>query len=627
MGNQNPGISIPAIGTCDRQVRQSIQDIIRRLGTTSTPAFSTITLTDLETDKLVGSSAAKALQSVDIHNFLTGTTNRISISDDGDGTATLTTPQDTHTAATPTFAGLTITNAVVMGSNSVVFQPAANATSFFQIMESTGTFPVLNVDTTNRRVGFNVALPLRTFHVHDPENTRSDFQMTHSGTGSVGDVGFSVTLNGDDAALINNQPGDVFFQTDNIVRMAILEDGKLVSLTDGTSRGDAVGLFDALNAVSGGDGAKTTITLSGFEASGTDLLIGDGVRLLFRIPSSGSTAIGAAIDAIKDLGSDANSKTNLVFSVSQNDEVLDEMMRITTLGNFGFWETAPETLFELTHTSPYITQHCSTASDADSSRKSRINFKGHQSGAEESTLARLEVSHDGAADDQKGKIILSTNDGTDADTPTPHFRMDAAGNILMGDNGITNYSKIEPDGTLEFNGAATVWNDENIGGTTVGGPTSGRPTVVTFDDNAGADTGIYTLGFAVGEKAGSVIEIPHSYKGGSDITFHVHWQGDAAPTGTDKVQWQLTYTISREATTMVAPTVITIETDYDTQYEHITSGFAAIDGTSILMGDQFHFTLERIAASADEYGGDAKYKTMGIHYELDTVGSRQITTK
>jgi len=225
-----------------------------------------------------------------------------------------------------------------------------------------------------------------------------------------------------------------------------------------------------------------------------------------------------------------------------------------------------------------------------------------------------------------GTITLSTPQDIHTGA-SPTFAGITAGASTFGDGGTTDYSQFEADGTLEFNGAATVWDDANVGGLALGGPAASLPDEVTFTDENGADTGIYTYGFAVGEKVSGVIEIPHSYKEGSDLSFHVHWQGDAAPTGTDKVKWQLTYVVQANGATLDAATTITIETDIDTQYKLYTSTFAAITGTNFGMGDQVHFTLERIAASADEYGGDAKIKTVGFHFEKDTVGSRQITTK
>ena len=47
MGNQNPGIHIPSHGACNPQVRQALQDIVRHLGTTSTPVFESLELEDL----------------------------------------------------------------------------------------------------------------------------------------------------------------------------------------------------------------------------------------------------------------------------------------------------------------------------------------------------------------------------------------------------------------------------------------------------------------------------------------------------------------------------------------------------------------------------------------------------
>jgi hypothetical protein len=199
--------------------------------------------------------------------------------------------------------------------------------------------------------------------------------------------------------------------------------------------------------------------------------------------------------------------------------------------------------------------------------------------------------------------------------------------------GATNYSDFEADGTIEFNGNATVWKDINLGSAMLSKPSSSQPDTDEFKDEAGSDTGIETYAFAPGEKVSGTFEIQHDYKTGSDITFHVHWQGIAAPTGTDKVKWQLIYTFSRDGETLDATTTITGESDIDTQYDSIRTdlttitGSTAVNGGNLEIGDQMLFQLSRIAASADEYGGDALLETAGIHYEVDTIGSRQIITK
>ena len=192
----------------------------------------------------------------------------------------------------------------------------------------------------------------------------------------------------------------------------------------------------------------------------------------------------------------------------------------------------------------------------------------------------------------------------------------------------SNYTTIEADGTIKFTGDATVFKDINMGSAQLGQPASGAPTEEKFFDEAGGDTGIYALAFAVGEYVSGSFELQHDYKEGSNVTFHVHWQGKAAPAGgTDNVKWQLEYTVAQQGQTLNATTTIVIETAYTTQYQLVRSDFPAIDGTNFDIGDQFLFKLSRIAASADEYGGEAFLTTCGLHYEIDTIGSRQIVTK
>ena len=190
-----------------------------------------------------------------------------------------------------------------------------------------------------------------------------------------------------------------------------------------------------------------------------------------------------------------------------------------------------------------------------------------------------------------------------------------------------NYTEIEADGTLELHGNATVWQDINLGAALLTKPAASAPDTDEFKDEGGNDTGIETYAFAPGEKVSGNFEIQHDYKEGSDLVFHIHWQGIAAPTGTDKVKWQLIYTVAKVDATLDAATTITVESDFDTQYEFVRTDFAAIVGTNFNIEDQVLFQISRVNASANEYGGDALIATVGIHYEIDTIGSRQINTK
>ena len=90
-----------------------------------------------------------------------------------------------------------------------------------------------------------------------------------------------------------------------------------------------------------------------------------------------------------------------------------------------------------TDTTPELILKNTTETDADGGRDGKITFKGEQSGGEESTLAQIQASHDGTADDQKGDLIFKTNDGSDGASPTQRMKIDSAGQVTItrADNG------------------------------------------------------------------------------------------------------------------------------------------------------------------------------------------------
>jgi hypothetical protein len=181
------------------------------------------------------------------------------------------------------------------------------------------------------------------------------------------------------------------------------------------------------------------------------------------------------------------------------------------------------------------------------------------------------------------------------------------------------------DKTIELQ--ETVWDDINLGAAQLSQPASNQPDIDTFVDNTGTDTGIETYAFATGEKVHGEFELIHTYKEGTDLKPHIHFQIKDTPSGTDYVRWRITYTIAKSGNTLSPVSTIEGECAVDTQYENYFCTFPDISGTGLEIGDQFLMTLERITATGDAFTGDALLQTVGIHHEVDTMGSRQIASK
>ena len=202
--------------------------------------------------------------------------------------------------------------------------------------------------------------------------------------------------------------------------------------------------------------------------------------------------------------------------------------------------------------------------------------------------------------------------------------IDSAVEHAIGDYQGGDYLSVELDGTIEFNGGAVVWEDENAGAVTLGRGAS-APDLVQV--NSGT---IYLPGFDgvnTTEQLFSSIEIPHSYREGSDLVFHVHW----APTdgNAGNVLWQLTYCITRDTAVQAGETTIEIQQAAPAvAWEQNRADFPTINGAALLIGDQLDFRFFRDPSDEDDtYESDAIVKTIGFHFEKDTVGSRQIILK
>jgi hypothetical protein len=202
----------------------------------------------------------------------------------------------------------------------------------------------------------------------------------------------------------------------------------------------------------------------------------------------------------------------------------------------------------------------------------------------------------------------------------PYYYPTRLGDVLGGD-----YTGIEVDGTLRFVGDATVFNDINISGNSLGvGPTS--PGTVALVGSGILTYAFIGTGVQVDELHGSV-EILHDYLEGSNIVPHVHWMPTTSDVG--NVKWQMEYMwVNRGGTAVASTTTSVVTAAGGTAWVGHISNFPAVSGAGMGMGSRFAFRIFRDPADgSDTYAFDAALLDIGIHYEVDTVGSRTVGSK
>jgi hypothetical protein len=170
----------------------------------------------------------------------------------------------------------------------------------------------------------------------------------------------------------------------------------------------------------------------------------------------------------------------------------------------------------------------------------------------------------------------------------------------------------------------TVYMDENFD--PIIGRGASAPGLVTLDTSS-----IQVVAFdgtATTEQVSSTRELNHNYKEGTDLSFHIHWVPVNNNAG--NVKWQLEYWITDgDGPTVRASGTLTVTAAASgTAWDTTLSVFGTVTGTTFKIGDQISLRLFRDPTDvADTYASDAAVKTYGYHYQIDTLGSRQIGTK
>lgn len=182
-------------------------------------------------------------------------------------------------------------------------------------------------------------------------------------------------------------------------------------------------------------------------------------------------------------------------------------------------------------------------------------------------------------------------------------------------------SNKESEENFNFLSDNIVWNDLNLPGYTLGKGAS-APDLVQF--LAAGSINAYAFdGTVTAEQLYGSFELLHGWKQGTNIEVHLHWSPTTTNTG--NVKWQLEYTWQNLDGTFGASTTIAVTTAAGgTAWSHNISKFADISGSGLRIGSAFVFRLFRDPTDAsDTYAFDAALINVGIHYQIDTIGSKE----
>jgi len=129
------------------------------------------------------------------------------------------------------------------------------------------------------------------------------------------------------------------------------------------------------------------------------------------------------------------------------------------------------------------------------------------------------------------------------------------------------------------------------------------------------------------------VQLPHAYKLGEDIEFHIHIILPIAGVGAgaENVKFDLTHSWADIGAAMPAETTVTVTRDVQSDVadiHYLMEIAAAIDGSGISgVSSMLICSLTRDVGVANNYNNDVYLVEVDFHYPIDTMGSRQGSTK
>lgn len=150
---------VPSPKNCDPSVRQAIQKLSLKLGPSAAPTLAGLTVTGLTASRIIATDVNKALASIDLNNWVAGTANEISITDDNDGTITIGIIDPLIVGKGGIGVATLTDHGILLGSGTNAVTPLGVASNGQLPIGSAGADPVLAVltGTANQLIVTNAA--------------------------------------------------------------------------------------------------------------------------------------------------------------------------------------------------------------------------------------------------------------------------------------------------------------------------------------------------------------------------------------------------------------------------------------------------------------------------------------
>ena len=175
--------------------------------------------------------------------------------------------------------------------------------------------------------------------------------------------------------------------------------------------------------------------------------------------------------------------------------------------------------------------------------------------------------------------------------------------------------------------ATTLWDDMRVAIEATKLKGAKDPDYNQFKDDGSGSVGVFTYLFdsATEEEVFFSVQVPHSYKLGTDFHPHVHWTPTSTSTGS--VTWGLEYTIADINETFGNTNTITGSDAAEGAYKHQLCEIGTISGTTQVSAMMACRLFRNATSTGDTYGSDAAVLEFDIHFEIDSNGSKNEYSK